>query len=360
MHGFLQKKREKEPDPVEEVAPAELPAEPLPGAAGEAGGAVPARAGVVITLETSSESPERVEAIRNIAEAAAFLRQLEPHSPAPYLMLRGLRWGKLRAAVSRSDPTQLEAPPTELRRHLKRLALEKKWEELFETAEDAMALPCRLAWLDLQRFVVEACDALGGDYGGIAAAIRSELRALISDIPQLLDATLMDDTPAANSETRAWLRSLCDEIPAKATAEVPARAIAVADGFSSRWPSQPADAYAAAEALHEGKERKAFEILQKDIARQRSGREKFHRKMQLVEMCVSANKPDIAQPILDDPAAAIETHKLDDWEEPEVVARALGTILKLSERIQWDQRAQRKLFERICRLDPAPALGDAD
>jgi len=111
-------------------------------------------------------------------------------------------------------------------------------------------------------------------------------------------------------------------------------------------------------ALRDGQERKAFEILQQDISRQRSGRERFHRKMQLVEMCVSTSKNTIAQPILDDLAAAIENHKLDDWEDPALVASALATIMKLSQRIQADKAQQQKLFERICRLDPAQALGD--
>ena len=357
VHGFLQKKREKEPDPVEEV-----PSEATDATSGveEVSAAGPVRTGVLISVETSSEPPDRLEAVRKIAEAAAFLRRREPRSPASYLMLRGLRWGELRAAIDRLDPTQLEAPPTELRKHLKRLALDKKWEELLEAAESAMALPCSRAWLDLQRSVVEACEALGSDYEAIARAIRSELKALVTDIPQLLDATLMDDTPAANSETRAWLNSLSQGAPPQATAAEPSTTTtATADGFASRWPGQPTDPYVTAlQALREGQERKAFEILQQDLARQRSGRERFRRKMQLVEVCISTSKQNIAQPILDDLAAAIETHKLDDWEDPAMVANALAAIMKLSQRVQNDAAQRQKLFERICRLNPAQALGD--
>ena len=83
-------------------------------------------------------------------------------------------------------------------------------------------------------------------------------------------------------------------------------------------------------------------------------------KMQLVEMCLSTSKQNIAQPILDDLAAAIETHKLDDWEDPGLVANALATIMKLSQRVQADKAQQQKLFERICRLDPAQALGNGN
>jgi type VI secretion system protein ImpA len=357
IHGFLQKKREKEPDPVE-VVPA---AEAAPGAEGEAAAAAagPVRAGVLISLDGSSEPADRLDAIKKIVEAAAFLRRREPASPASYLMLRGLRWGELRAAIELADPTKLEAPPTELRRHLKKLFLDKKYEELLEAAESAMALPCGRAWLDMQRFVVEACEALGSGYEAIARAIRSELKALVTDIPQLLDATLMDETPAANAETRAWLVSL-SQAPAATSAGDGAARAASSNGLGSRWPGQPTDAYVSAmQALREGQERKAFEILQQDIARKRSGRERFRRRMQLVEICASTNKPNVAQPILDDLAAAIENHKLDEWEDPALIASALATLMKMSIKIQADKAAQQKLFERICRLDPAQALGDA-
>lgn len=355
IHGFLQKKREKEPDPVEVVPAADAPA----GAEGEVAGAGPIRTGVLISLDSSSEPADRLEAIKKVADAAAYLRCREPQSPASYLMLRGLRWGELRAAIEQADPTKLEAPPTELRRHLKKLLLEKKYEELLDAAENAMALPCSRAWLDLQRFVVEACESLGG-YEAIARAIRSELKALVTDIPQLLDATLMDETPAANAETRAWLVALSQAPAAVSSADGAAAKAASSNGLGSRWPGQPTDAYVAAlQALREGQERKAFEILQQDIGRKRSGRERFRRRMQLVEICASTNKANVAQPILDDLAAAIENHKLDEWEDPGLVASALATLMKMSVKIQADKAAQQKLFERICRLDPAQALGDA-
>ena len=358
IHGMLQKKREKEPDPVEVVAAAE--ATTRAEGQGAAAGTTPVQTGVLISVEGSSEPADRMETIKKIAEAAAFLRRREPQSPAPYLMLRGLRWGELRSAIEQADPTKLEAPPTELRRHLKKLLLDKKYEELLDAAENAMALPCGRAWLDMQRFVVEACEAIGGGYEAIARAIRSELKALVTDIPQLLDATLMDETPAANAETRAWLVSLSQAPAAGAPTDGAGAKAASSNGLGARWPGQHTDAYVAAlEALREGQERKAFELLQQDIARKRSGRERFRRRMQLVEICASTNKVNVAQPILDDLAAAIENHKLDDWEDPGLVASALATLMKMSVKIQADKAAQQKIFERICRLDPAQALGDA-
>ena len=69
------------------------------------------------------EPADRRQAIGGIVAAAAFLRKKEPLSPAPYLLLRGLRWGELRSATSVVDSPLLEAPPTELRQQVKRLAL---------------------------------------------------------------------------------------------------------------------------------------------------------------------------------------------------------------------------------------------
>jgi type VI secretion system protein ImpA len=122
------------------------------------------------------------------------------------------------------------------------------------------------------------------------------------------------------------------------------------------WPSKTDNYLLAREALKAGELGKALEIMQREIARQRSGRGRFERKMQLVELCVEAGKDVIAQPFLDDMAAAIEEHKLDDWEDKEMVAAALLNLMKYSKVIQESGSEKQKLFERICRLDPVRAL----
>jgi type VI secretion system protein ImpA len=379
VHTLLEKKRETEPDPVEEI-----PVDAAEGEAGE-GGAARSASGVssiTISVLTSSEPPDRREAIASVAKAAAFLRKREPHSPAPYLMIRGLRWGELRAAALLSDPTLLEAPPTELRQQLKRLALARKWNELLEMAENAMSLPCSRAWLDLQRLVVDACEGLGSEYAPIAAAIRSELAALLEDVPELLRANLLDDTPAANDETRAWLGQLrrrpavaavaasapaAADPPAQpdgadpasepvAAVPAPGARVSAAPIAAPGWPAKAVDARVLAQqALDAGQLEKAIEIMSREIARQSSGRGRFQRTLQLVEICMAAGKDAMAQPLLDDLIAAIEEHKLDDWEDKDIVASALVTVMNLSAKVRDDAGARQKLFERICRIDPVRA-----
>lgn len=354
MHGFLQKKREFEPDPVEEVAAPveEVASETVEGApAATTGGAA---TDLTFAFKTSAEPSDRAAAIASVAAAAQFLRKREPLSPAPYLMLRGLRWGELRAS---SDPGVLEAPPTELRRQIRSLALNNRWPELLELAETVMALPCGRAWLDLQRFVVEACVALGSDYNAIAIAVRSELRTLLRDLPELMEAMLTDETPTANPETQTWLRELIAE-PADASPRAAVPSLPVMDGFQAPgWQKKFIDPHSlATEAMRKGQPQKAFEILHKEIERQRSGRGRFQRKLQLAQLCMGAGKDSIAQLLLDEIAAAVETHKLEEWEDREMVAGVLAFLLQSSKKIQGDAKAKQAIFERICRLDPVQAF----
>ena len=361
VHALLEKKREMEPDPVEVTATGDGS---VSAGSAVAGAALAGTPGITISVLTSSEPADRREAIATVARVAALLRQQDPLNPAPYLMMRGLRWGELRGSKGISDGRLLEAPTTELRQHVKRLALGKKWKELLEAAENAMSLPCSRAWLDLQRLVVGACTALGDEYEPIASAIRSELRALLQDMPELIDAVLLDDTPAANGETRVWLQQLGSPAGPSATENSPvegSEAAVSSNGHgtatASTWLEKTADAYALAQdTLKAGQAEKAFEIMRKEIARQRSGRGRFERTLQLVELCVAAGKEAIAQPLLDDLAAKIEEHKLDDWEEKEMVAAALATVLRISRRVLDDEAEKRRLFDRICRLDPVRAL----
>lgn len=353
VHQLLEKKREKEPDPIEEV-PEEVEAEGSaePGAEGAAPGAV--------SSSLTAEPADRRQAVAAVVGAASFLRKKEPLSPAPYLLLRGLRWGELRSAERLADSTLLEAPPTELRQQIKRLAIAKKWAELLEAGEQALSQPGSRGWLDLQRLSVTACTALGESHKAIATAITSELRALLNDLPDLLDATLLDDTPAANPETKAWLESLGSSAPALSPPESEAESSGQPPAHSNgapHWLAPAMDPYVLAkDALASGNEEKAFTLMRKAMARERAGRYRFRRTMQMIELAVTAGKDEIAQPLLEDVATAIETHKLDAWEDPEQMAVDLAKLMRYSKKIQGNAAEKQKLFERICRLDPVKAL----
>src|SRR5258708_15235461 len=126
------------------------------------------------------------------------------------------------------------------------------------------------------------------------------MRALVCDLPHLMTATLTDDTPAANAETRAWIESLMH---------------APADSHKTNgWRKNAASWDLALEAFDANNHEKAFQILHEELERQHSGRERFRCKQHLVDLCIKAGKEAVAQPLLDDLAADLENHKLEDWE----------------------------------------------
>jgi type VI secretion system protein ImpA len=204
--ALLKKKLEQDPDPIpvaETVAS---------GEAGEEGESAPGIPGgpAVIRLKSSAElaalaPADASEAVNRILAVAQYLRLQEPQSPVPYLILRALRWGELRSRTNGEgvDPGFLQAPSADVRVELKRQASAANWRQVLETAEGAMGEPCGRGWLDLQRYSIQACQELG--FTAAAAAMLSELKTLLSDVPNLPEMTLSDDTGAANPQTRAWL-----------------------------------------------------------------------------------------------------------------------------------------------------------
>ena len=351
VNGLLQKKRELEPDEEPEAGAEAAGAEPGEAETAETaeGSAVPGRARKTV----SAEPADRDDAFSRVAAVAKYLRREDPYSPAPYLMLRGLRWGELRAG-GESPSLELLAPPaTQVRQDLKRLSVEGNWVELIELAENTMAMPCGRAWLDLQRYAVKALDEYG--YPAIASAIRSELRSLVADLPQLPQWTLADDTPTANSETQAWLKDVT--APQQAVNGFQALPSMGAPAESAPGEPAPRDAFQVAmESARSGDVQQAIEILSHEIAHERSGRARFQRKIQLAQICMTTGHEAIAYPILNDVSDEIEHRRLEEWEASEVVAHPLALLFRCMNQLDGDAESKRKLYARICRLDPVQAL----
>src|SRR5687768_10046462 len=144
---LLKRKLEIEPDAPEfnpgGVGPdGDIGAPPEPNFAF---GSAPVAAGAARPL--AAEASSRDDAAARIVSAARFLRQSDPYNPASYLLLRGFRWGELRAKGQQVDPRLLEAPTTPVRTQLKMLLLDGKWKELLEACETVMGTPQGRGWL---------------------------------------------------------------------------------------------------------------------------------------------------------------------------------------------------------------------
>ncbi|HXR57860.1 MAG TPA: type VI secretion system protein TssA, partial [Burkholderiales bacterium] len=284
---LLAKKLEQDPDPVE-AAPAVV------DAAGAALGGATDGPRVL-----SAEPVDRNDAASRVISAARFLRRTEALSPASYLMLRALRWGELRAAGSNPDPKLLEAPTTQIRTQLRGLMLDSAWDQLLEAAETVMGTSVGRGWLDLQRYTLTACQALGEDYALVASAIRGELRALLGAIPSLPSMALMDDMPTATGTTLQWLR---DEKIIGGEEDGADDAIAVTSpalvSTEARDREGRAGVERAAAEVRAGRPEKAIELLMRALDREKTRRGRFLRQAELARVMVDAGFVQVARPIL--------------------------------------------------------------
>jgi type VI secretion system protein ImpA len=341
----LARKLKADPDPVEPE-----PTSPEADGDGEVddearaaagGGGAGAGTGGGAPAEIRSDD----DAMRAATEAARFLRQARPSDPTPYLILRGLRWGELRRGGEGVDPKLLTAPPTSVRTRLKGHALDAQWEQLLEACEEVMATPHGRGWLDLQRYAVEACEGLGSEYDLVAQAVKGALATLLKDLPGLADATLMDDSPTANPETRAWLGS---------------QIVPKADGEEDEPAFKPVrDDHALSrqvERLRKSRPQQAIQLLMRQAQQEKSARARFLRRSQAAQIMVESGLEPVALPILKEMSEQIERHGLEEWEDGETVALPLGLLYRCMNKMNGDEHERQELYLRICRLDPMQAM----
>jgi type VI secretion system protein ImpA len=108
-----------------------------------------------------------------------------------------------------------------------------------------------------------------------------------------------------------------------------------------------------------GRTAEAIELIRRAMATAATGRERFHRKLQLAELCLTANRPHVALPLSEDLARQVDEFRLEEWESEQLCARVWAAFYRClrtcgagngsSERLQ-------QIFARLCRLDVNQAL----
>ena len=315
---------------------------------GDAAGA----SGIAATLGAIPTS--EADAGARVVVAARYLRRVRPTDPVPYALLRALRWQSLSAPDAGRDvpsPALLHAPPTAERARLKGLVLEQRHEDLLDGVEELLGATGGGAWLDAQRWALEAAQSLGDDFVPVVQVMRNALRQLLTTFPGLPHAMLLDETPVANAETLAWLErsGLLRGSGARAGADSSAL-----EGMPFT-PHRPMLDRARAE-MAGGRLDRGVALLMADVVRERNERARFLRRLELVTVLVDAGRADIAMPIVEQLLEQLERHKLEAWEDGGVVAQALVLACRAIDANSGNASRRRELYLRICLLDPIAAL----
>ena len=193
------------------------------------------------------------------------------------------------------------------------------------------------------------------------------MRALLVDVPDVRAMTLDDDTPAANAETQAWIDA--EVLPPVAVAEVSEAASATepepepvytppAPVASLNGVGAAPDIYETAlGVLKQGRMGEAIQMLVRDSELQPSGRARFHRRVQMAQLCLAADQAAVAYPVLRDLSSEIERRALETWESGEMLAQPLSLLLRCLHQRKGTEEEREAIFDRLCRLDPQAALG---
>jgi type VI secretion system protein ImpA len=269
----------------------------------------------VWSLDSSEESHSYEVATYDDQIAAVFkiasrIRSEQPNHPTPYLLIRAIRWGELRAYGS-LDPHMLRAPSSQTRENLFTLERIADWPKLLETSETEMASLAGCGWLDLQRYSCLSCEKLGSPYDGVRYAMLGELNALLTRYPDLPAASLNDGTPCAGQRTREWLDQSLKLLVTR-TPDV-------------------------------------------DLAHP-SGRSRFIERLQFAKQCLQDGNNDVAGAILQDLTSEADRRSLEGWEPPDFVAEPFALLLDcLSGNPELGEQ-RRTIFLRMCQLDPRRAI----
>ena len=214
-----------------------------------------------------------------------------------------------------------------------------------------MAEPCGRAWMDLQRYMVRACEAWGSRQS--AAAIKSEVRALLRDLPAIPHWTSTDDTPAANGETQAWLKKFVEDAPA---------VVGCADLTQSRRSRGGEGAEAPARSLRaghgegaSGQVRKPSRCSHRIFRSNNSGRGRFQSKVNLAS---SVWRPGMKAGAADPRRAGGDDRPASsgDWEPPDSVAHPLSLLYRCLDKAGAEPAVKQKIYARSAVSTPCRRL----
>jgi type VI secretion system protein VasJ len=224
-----------------------------------------------------------------------------------------------------------------------------QWVELLSNAEELTST--YLFWFDLHRHVATAMDRLGALFVDPRQVVGREVVGFLSRFPNTEKLCFSDGTPFADAATQTWLE---DE-----------RAKHAAGAGAPSGPSQVNEEDAevakrfeeARELVTEGKIAEALSLASLLAMRGADARTRFRSRVAVAQMAVQGGQPEIGRPMLENLMAEADAHQLDEW-EPQLCASTYAAYLSCARSAPGKAEPPefRRVFDRLCRIDPALAL----
>lgn len=177
------------------------------------------------------------------------------------------------------------------------------------------------------------------------SAARGRIREVQQEIHRIVKLKRAEEPGAGPAETPN-----VDPQPAQ-SGSVP-KTLQLPDPVATLLRDQPTGAWADAEALLSTDEPRAIALMTRLAATELSGRDRFQRKLMLAGICLRRQRDRLAQVLLEELNEQVEKHKLDEWEQPELVGRVWSQLYKIYRKSQPDADRTRDLYKKLSRFDP--------
>jgi len=310
----------------------------------------------------ASEPPESDEDAEDAIRAvASYYRADDLTRVAPYRLVRAVRWGEIQGEPPNEEgTTRFEAPREQRREYLEGLLRSERHETLVREAESSFQGRTFHVWLDLQRLVVAALDALGDPYRDAKTAVTVDLALFVRRVPNLLSLTFRDGTPFASGLTVEWIEAEIQPLLEGGDAS--------GGGGDGALASIHEDHQEARQALNGGTLERALSVLREGASDDTSKREAFHRKLYAATLCVNAEKPKVARPLLDELSAVVDEHAIDEW-HPSLAVEVWTNRCRCYDRLANEAGGEKaeqlrteadQSFEKLCQTDPVQAVAVED
>ena len=237
------------------------------------------------------------------------LRDANPLSPAPYKILRILKWDGV-AGPATAGETRIPGPrPNELT-PLQTMLQTTNWSGLLNLSEN-MFKAGHIWLLDLQHYTTLCLENLDpkGALSPAAAAVKEATGEVLKRNPTLVDCLYAGGIPFAADETRAWLT----EISAAGDSRV--RLARAAESEEETAAFEAGDLDHAIELLRTKQIPEGMEVLQRGIERAPDQRSQFRARLDTARACLDGNQASWARRTLDKlHRMADDPLVFDEWE----------------------------------------------
>lgn len=295
---------------------------------------------------------------------ATWLRNQEQGYLPSVRLVRCVRWDTLHEVppADAAAQTRLAAPRPELRAQMKRLVLQKQWNELLERVEGAFMEGVNHLWFDLQYFQHFALDHAGAPYSAWRELLRADFALFLERMPGIERLAFSDGTPFADDTTLEWIarHAVVRDLEAgESVAPLPVSADRE-EGGAGDWPE--IEAQARDLTARDGIEA-AFAWLE-SLPGMKTERHRFLQRFVMARLALSAERADTAMSLLLDLDASAKSLPLSRWDPALVFEVKLQLVRALKAASSRKDADKAGLARRIAELqgdmtvlDPGRALG---